>query len=95
MPSGGMLVLTIDSIKKGIKTLYETDPKIHVNISISHPKLNLQNDPVTIKGVYPNVFRIEEYSSGSPKCHTLQYTDVFTKQIEIVELENDSKRQSQ
>lgn len=49
-------MLTIDSIKKGIKTLYETDPKIHVNISISHPKLNLQNDPVTIKGVYPNVF---------------------------------------
>lgn len=88
-------MLTIDSIKKGIKTLYETDPKIHVNISIPHPKLNLQNDPVTIKGVYPNVFRIEEYSSGSPKCHALQYTDVFTKQIEIVELENDSKRQSQ
>ncbi|HIZ56697.1 MAG TPA: hypothetical protein H9671_10995 [Firmicutes bacterium] len=80
---------SLDLIKTKIKTLYETNPQIHVNISISHPKLNLQNDPATITGVYRNVFRIEEYSSGSPKYHTLQYTDIFTKQIEIVELKND------
>ena len=80
---------SLDLIKTKIKTLYETNPQIHVNISISHPKLNLQNDPATITGVYQNVFRIEEYSSGSPKYHTLQYTDIFTKQIEIVELKND------
>lgn len=83
---------TVDWIKRESKTLYETNPRIHVNISISHPKVHLQNDPAVIKDIYPNVFRIEEYSSGSPKCPTLQYTDVFTKQIEIVELKADEIR---
>lgn len=77
----------LDFIKLRIKKLYESKPNIHINISIAHPKLNLTNDPVIIKGVYPHVFRIEECSSGVPKCHTLQYTDVLTKQIEIIELE--------
>lgn len=76
----------LETIKNQIKNLYETNPDIHINISVTHPKINFQNDPVTIKGVYPHVFRIEEVSSGVPKCHTLQYTDVLTKQIEIIEL---------
>lgn len=76
----------LDIIKNKIKILYETNPNIHINISMTHPKICLRNDPVKITGIYKNVFRIEENSSGSPKCHTLQYTDILTKQIEIVEL---------
>lgn len=77
---------TIDYIKKEIKTLYEGQQKIHVNISISHPKLDLKNDPAKITGVYSNIFRIEEYSNGAPASHTLKYTDLLTKQIEIEEI---------
>ena len=77
---------TLDSIKKKIKHLYATNPHIHVNISRSHPKLDLRNDPAVITGVYPHVFRIEEYSTGEAQSHTLQYTDIFTKQLEIVEI---------
>jgi len=76
----------LDQIKNGVQHLYETNPHIHLNVALSHPKLTLQNDPVEIKGVYRNVFRIEEHSTGRPLCHTLQYTDVLTGQIEIVEL---------
>lgn len=79
---------SLDIIKRRIGRLYAVKPNVHVNVSLSHPKLELRDDPVTIKGVYPHVFRIEEYTSGEPKCHTLQYADVLTKQIEIVELEN-------
>ena len=60
-----------------------------MNVDISHPRLNLRDEPVLIKGVYPHIFRIEAYNSGSPQCHTLPYTDILTKQIEIVELKND------
>ncbi len=81
--------MTIEEIKSKIKTLYETNPKIHINVAISRPKVVLQNDEATIKGVYPHVFIIEEYSKGAPHCHTLQYVDVFTKRIEIIELENE------
>ncbi len=77
---------SLDSIKRKISYLYKNHPEIHVNISLGRPKISLQNDPAKIVGIYPNVFIIEESSSGSVKSHTLQYIDVLTKQIEIVEL---------
>jgi len=77
---------TLDFIKREIKTLYETKPEIHVNVSISHPRIELKNDPAKITAVYSNIFRIEEYSNGAPASHTLKYTDLLTKQIEIEEV---------
>ena len=76
---------TIDSIKKGIHTLYKTNPNIHVNVSISNKKVNLRNKAAVIKGVYPHVFRIQN-SSDSRECYTLQYIDVLTGTIDILEL---------
>lgn len=76
----------LDVIKYKIKKLYNTNPNIHVNVSITRPKVVLKNEPATIKNIYPHIFQIEEHSSGTPRCHTLQYSDILTKQIEIVEL---------
>lgn len=77
---------SLDIIKSKIQKLYKTNPNIHINVAIAHPKLNLKNEPVVIKGIYPHIFQIEEKSSSSPKTHTLQYTDVLLHHIEIVEL---------
>ena len=77
---------TIDYIKREIRNFYEKNIEIHFNISISHPKIELKNDPAKITGVYSNLFRIEEYSTGKPVTHTLKYTDILTKQIEIEEI---------
>lgn len=77
----------LDSIRERIRELYERNPNIHVNITIQHPKLSLKNDPAVIKEIYPRVFRLEEYSTGVPRCHTVQYAEVLTRQIQIVELE--------
>lgn len=64
--------MTLESIKAAIKHLYETNPNIHIDVVLSRPRLEFNYDPVVIKGCYPNVFRIEETSSGpSPRCHTL------------------------
>lgn len=78
---------TLDIIKSKIQKLYKTNPNIHINVSMTNPKISLNNEPAVIKGVYPHIFQIEERSNGSPKCHTLQYTEVLTKHIEILELE--------
>ena len=75
-----------DSIRLRIEQLYKTNPHVHLNVSLSHPKLTLVNVPAVILGVYPHIFRIEECCDGMPKCHTLQYSDVVTKRIEILEL---------
>lgn len=77
---------SLDIIKSKIQKLYKTNPNIHINVAMTSPKVNFKNEPVVIKGVYPNIFRIEERSTGSPKCHTLQYTEVLLHHIEIVEL---------
>lgn len=77
---------SLDMIKSKIQKLYKTNPNIHINVTIAKPKINLKNEPVIIKGVYPHIFRIEERSSGSPECHTLQYTEVLLHHVEILEL---------
>ena len=77
---------SLDIIKTKIQNLYKTNPNIRINVSMTNPKVEFTNECVTIKGVYPHIFRIEECSSGSPKCHTLQYTDILTKHIEVLEL---------
>lgn len=72
-------------IKSKVKRLYDSHPEIRVNISISRPRVHLENEPAKIKSVYPHFFCIEEYSSGTPRSHTIQYTDLVTRQIEIIE----------
>ena len=76
----------LDDIKIKIKRLYETNPDIHINFITTFPKIHLIDEPARITGVYKNVFTLEEYSKGNPQKHTFQYTDVFTKQVEIIEL---------
>ncbi len=80
----------IQGVRGQIERLYQTDPHIHIDISPS-PKLHFSNDAATIIGVYPFIFRIEEYTGGSPKQHTLQYTDVLIKKIVIRELEKSGE----
>lgn len=76
----------INDIKKQIKELYETAPDIHVNVTISHPRVNIKCAPVVIKGIYPNIFVIEESECGYPRRHSHQYADIVTGKIEIIEL---------
>lgn len=76
----------LDIVKSKIIKLYKTNPNIHINVSMTNPRVNLSNEPVVIKGVYPHIFQIEERSSSSPKCHTLQYNDILLHYIEIIEL---------
>ena len=75
----------LEMIKAKIERLYQTSPEVRMDVKLAHPKLELHDDRVVIKNVYKNVFRIEEYSSGVPKCHTLQYTDILTGQFRIKE----------
>lgn len=77
--------MTLDSAKQLVQRLYETSPDIRVNVKVSHPRIDLENVPVTITGVYPHVFRITEREKPSPKSYTVQYTDLLIRQVEIIE----------
>lgn len=79
-------VYNIQQIRRRILEHYQNDPKIHINVSFVRPKLHLNNVPAEIVGVYAHIFQIEETSSGQVKRHTLQYTDVLTHNIEILDL---------
>ena len=53
---------------------------------LRQPKLRLSNVPVKITGVYRHIFQVEEASPGQTKRHALQYTDVLTHSIELLDL---------
>ena len=76
----------IQQIRQRISERYRHDPKIRINVSIAKPKLHLNDVPVEITGVYANIFQIEEVTDGQARRHTLQYTDVLTHNIEILDL---------
>lgn len=76
---------SLDIIKSEIKRLFDIHPDIRVNVSMTRPRVHLQNEPAVIRAVYPNFFQIEENSGGNRKLRTIQYTEILTKQIEIVE----------
>ena len=76
----------LDLIKKGIKRLYETNPEIHISVKLARSKIVVENTPVTLKGIYKNIFQIEENDSGRPIRHSFQYGDVLVGHVVIKEL---------
>ena len=78
---------TVEHIKSEIKRLYKTDPNIHINVKMTHPKVIVERTPVKIVGVYKNIFQIEENDSGRSIRHTFQYGDVLMGQVVIEELD--------
>ena len=75
----------LDMIKKKVAYLYSVSPKVHVNVNLYHPRLVLKNDVVEIKGVYKNIFTIEEYTGSAPRIHSVQYVDILTGNFEIID----------
>ena len=73
----------LEIVKLKVRDQYEKNPIVHVNVSISNPKTNVFNEQVVIKGVYPHLFRLEDKHG---ETHTLKYSDLLTKGIEIQEL---------
>ena len=61
-------------------------PTIRINVSLRQPRLHLRDVPVKITGVYRHIFQVEEDSSGKPKRHALQYADVLTHDIGLLDI---------
>ena len=79
-------IYNLQQIRQRILERYRSDPKIRINVSLRQPRLHLNNVPVKITGVYRHIFQVEETSSGQPKRHALQYADVLTHDIELLDL---------
>lgn len=78
-------IYELQQIRQRISERYLSDPNIRINVSLRQPKLHLNNVPVNITGVYRHIFQVEEVSPGPPKRHALQYTDVLTHDIELLD----------
>lgn len=86
--SVGMMndIYELQQIRQRISERYRSDPNIRINVSLRQPRLHLNNVPVKITGVYRHIFQVEEDSSGQSKRHALQYADVLTHDIELLDL---------
>lgn len=85
--SVGMMndIYELQQIRQRISERYLSDPNIRINVSLRQPRLHLNNVPVKITAVYRHIFQVEEVSPGPPKRHALQYTDVLTHDIELLD----------
>ena len=79
-------IYNLQQIRQRILERYRSDPKIRINVSLRQPRLYLNDVPVKITGVYRHIFQVEETSSGQLKRHALQYADVLTHDIELLDL---------
>ena len=86
--SVGMMndIYELQQIRQRISERYRSDPNIRINVCLRQPRLHLNDVPVRITGVYRHIFQVEEDSSGQPKRHALQYADVLTHDIELLNL---------
>lgn len=78
-----------EKVRAEIKKLYETNPHIHLNMTVKHPGVTLTNAPATITGVYSHIFQIESDEIDILdilKRYTVQYSEVLMGNVEIVEL---------
>ena len=78
-------IYELQQIRQRISERYLSDPNIRINVSLRQPRLHLNNVPVKITGVYRHIFQVEEVLPGPLKRHALQYTDVLTHDIELLD----------
>ena len=78
-------IYELQQIRQRISERYLSDPNIRINVFLRQPRLHLNDVPVKITGVYRHIFQVEETSSGQPKRHALQYADVLTHNIELLD----------
>lgn len=77
----------LDAIKNEVLKLYITHPDIHVNVTLKRPhRQTFYNLPVVIRDVYPHMFQVEYQDGGTARLYMHQYSDIITKDIEILEL---------
>lgn len=76
----------VRQIRRKIAERYRANPKIRVNVNLTHPKLQLRGAEAVITGVYSHLFQVEEVGEEQ-KRHTLQYTDVLLHNVEIIDID--------
>ncbi len=78
---------TTETLRNKIRFLYEKQITLHIDVRLSHPKIDIRGAAVVIKDVYPFLFRVETPDEKTKQCYTLGYQDVMTGNIRIAELD--------
>lgn len=73
----------VDIVKERLKTLYEENPHVHINIYGE----NLIGESVKITGLYPNLFMIEGENGSRIRKKSLSYNEIAISSVVIEELD--------
>ena len=76
---------TLSQIKAQVLHLFQTNPRVHINISNKRNKLCLCNAPAVITAIYPNIFTIRLEENNTEKTYSIQYSEILTHTVEIAE----------
>ena len=81
-----MIFMSSNKFDSAFQSVIGAISTIRINVSLRQPRLHLNNVPVKIAGAYRHIFQVEETSSGQLKRHVLQYADVLTHDIALLDL---------
>lgn len=73
---------TIESCRARILAIYESNPHVRLNLSLSHSKV-VQDAQATIVGVYRHVFCVKETCGDVPQRHTFTFADLLTRWMRV------------
>ncbi len=77
---------TEEYVKKKIEKLMNTDPYIHVNVTLTKPHIEREGVSVKIVGAYRHIFQVEEEKDGRTERYSVQYREVAAGIIKIAEI---------
>ncbi|MBR2877805.1 MAG: hypothetical protein IKB92_01765, partial [Clostridia bacterium] len=76
----------LSHIKSQVMYLFNTNPKVHIDISNKGERKHLSNVPAVITAVYSNIFTATLNEDGVVKKYTFQYADLLIHNVVIKEL---------
>ncbi len=72
--------------KAKLTKLYQTNPNIHIDVTLERPHIVMRNVEARLIGAYKHIFQIEVQIKEKTEMHSLQYGDISAGIVKIYEL---------
>ncbi len=75
-----------ENIRNQLKILLDKNPTVHISVSYSKPRIAVENQPVTLLGVYTHMFCVQTCDPIQTKRYTIRYGEIIAGSVKIQEL---------
>ncbi len=77
---------TESDLREKLKSMCETAPDIHISVSFTKPRVEINSECVKLVGAYKHIFQVEQDKNGRKQRYSMQYGDIIAGIVKIEEL---------